>query len=342
LRTNEAPTFGVYFSSLNGPRSDEVLLEVAVVIGGDDDRVVIVRGNDVGEIPVGRVEVKFDGLIVDRLGAACGQHALERGKRVGLVGGICEPVDARGHVRRGQRRALWNLTPVRILNVQIVPLASGAQLVAKTGRNTRSGPSMQSIRRLLQHRQPVVVWHELRGSIAVEGIQKRSSRFRLAPPRREGSERRRLVPRQAQRARAEAATTRGHYHASATRGGSLGGQHTIDEIAFPPRFRSAKSVEKPKTLDHDLTPLLKAKCNPNRLAGYRGVALGVSGRRVCERFCRFLRTAGPGARFSEMGRTSTSSGFARRSCMQAAFLSNFAGHEIWLPTRNTCRLRRWA
>ena len=86
--------------------ADEAVLEAPGIIGGQDDRVEIVRRHQIGEAAIGRIEVERDRLRIDRARAALGQHAREGRQRDRTVGGIGQAVERRDHVRRGHRPAV--------------------------------------------------------------------------------------------------------------------------------------------------------------------------------------------------------------------------------------------
>jgi hypothetical protein len=76
---------------------------------GDDDRVVVVGGDDVGEVPVGRLQMEGHRVGVDLLDAAGRQHALERRQRVGGVLGVGQLLEGVDHVVGGHRLAVGEL-----------------------------------------------------------------------------------------------------------------------------------------------------------------------------------------------------------------------------------------
>ena len=73
-------------------------LEIAGIIGRQDDRVVIVGRDQIGEISVRRIEMEGDGALVDGDRAALGQNPGKDRQRDRAVGWIGQPVHRRHHI----------------------------------------------------------------------------------------------------------------------------------------------------------------------------------------------------------------------------------------------------
>ena len=89
-----------------GPGAHEVAFEAAGIGGRQDDGVVVIRGNQVGKAAVGCVEMKFDGVVIDRARATPGERTGECRKRHGAVGRIGEPLHRGDHVGRSHGTAV--------------------------------------------------------------------------------------------------------------------------------------------------------------------------------------------------------------------------------------------
>ncbi len=149
---------GRVFLQLEGAGADEVLLEIAGIVGRDDDGVVVVGGDDVGEVAVGRVEMEGDGVVVDLLGPTLGQRALEGGERVGGVLRIGQAVDGGDHVvglhlvAVVELHALADLEgPDRAVLIGL-PALGQDRLQPEIGAGDR-----QELAGLQQHHQPAIV-----------------------------------------------------------------------------------------------------------------------------------------------------------------------------------------
>ena len=133
---------------LERPGADERLLEVAGVVGRQDDRVVVVGRDDVGEVAVRGVEVELHREVVHLARAARRQDAAERRQCVGAVLRVAQAVHGCHHVGRVQ-------------HVAVVELHAGAQLERPDGSVGAARPGQRQHR--AQHQVRLVEDQELAG-----------------------------------------------------------------------------------------------------------------------------------------------------------------------------------
>ena len=136
--------------------SHERLLPLAEVrSGGNDDRVVVVRRDEVGEVPVRRLEMKLDRRGIDLLDACGRQHAGERRQGVGRDLRVRQLLEGVDDVVGGHRLAVVELHPGPQLERPHAAVGVGlpAQREHRLQRELQVAVEDQELAGLVEHQQ---------------------------------------------------------------------------------------------------------------------------------------------------------------------------------------------
>ena len=181
---------------LESARADERLLPFAEVGPvGNDDRVVVVRRDQIREVPVRRLERELDRRRVDLLDAVGGQHVGERRQRVGGVLRVRQLLERVHDVVGGHRGAGAELDPRAQLERPHapVPVVAPAQGEHRLQRQLQVAVKDQELARLVEHHKTARVGDRQR--VDRGGRRDRAHVQRAAGGRRRAAGRRSSPPR---------------------------------------------------------------------------------------------------------------------------------------------------